>query len=470
MLRRVHQTIVQRKMIRRGMHVVAAVSGGADSMAMLYALWFLRDKLGFQLSAAHLHHGLRARSADRDVSHVTATCARLGISCVVEYEAVGQARKRTGVSIEMAAREARHAFFRKTLRSLNADTMALAHHRNDQAETVLMRLLTGGGLEGLAGMDYVSVPAEGVPVIRPMLDVSRHEIEGFLERHRISWREDPSNQTSDFLRNRIRNRIMPFLAKQGFAGVMPSLNRLADIMREESALATKQTKAALSHCLADKHGNKLKTARIAALSVAEQRRLLRLWLAGREMGERGLDYATIERLRRLIHHHHGAVALSGEWRVENNGRHVELRRETPVAAKKTLGNIPLSVPGITSLPEYGLIITITAETGYQRNKQLIGRYPAEAFMTRTNKIPALLIRGRKAGDRMAPVGMSGSVLLKELFVNQKIPAAARDNIPVLECDGEIVWVAGYRIARRWAVPSPKARSWKIRIDAESRSD
>jgi len=450
MLRRVQQTIIERNLIRPGMHVVAAVSGGADSIAMLYALWFLRGRMKFHLSAAHLHHGLRGRDADRDALHVALVCSRLGIPCKVDHEAVALTRRRSGVSLEMAAREARQAFFLRMLETNHAHVIAVAHHRDDQVETVLMRLMGGSGIDGLSGMEYRATPASGLTVIRPMLDVSRIMIETFLKRHRIAWRNDRTNRDAVHVRNRIRHRVIPFLEKQGFSGINQSLVRLAEIMREESHFLHKQTVSKYRACRID-GGRKLNRDRLMKCSVAEQRRVIRHWLIEAGAGAREMDFALIQRIRHLLSvKQHGPVLLDRSLQVVIEGRVLMIRTTGRNVAKAVIAPTKLKVPGETRL-ELGRFVV---------------KYPAEAHIRRDKDTPAMILRSRRPGDRIQPVGMDGTVTLKSLFIDHKVPARDRENVPVLEIGGSVVWVAGYRVAKQWSVPSPKSPSWRIRVEKQ----
>jgi len=464
MLRRVQQTILDRNIISKGAHVVAAVSGGADSTALLYALWFLRDRLSFRLSAAHLHHGLRGKDADRDAEFVEQLCARLRIPLRLECVVPGTLERR-GESIEMAARKARHDFFQRTLLEFQADVVALAHHRDDQAETVLMRILSGSGIDGLGGIDYVSEPKPGLKVIRPMLDVSRKQIEQFLRTHRRLWREDQSNQSREFMRNRIRNMILPRMEKEGFPGVAQSLVKIADIMREETVVLAKQTRQLAKRCIKPGHPNVLRADRVARLPVAEQRRVLRFWLADCFAGERSLDFQRVEKIRGMLSDRGVLVfALNPSSVVRKMGKTLLIERTAQKKNETEMAPVKLRVPGVTMLEDEGLIVTVKSSTGFKKLVQRIGHFPSVAYIKRdSEKSPELILRSRRPGDRLKPTGMSGSISLKDLLINQKIPAGLRATVPVLVCGSEIVWVAGYRVAQSWSVTNSRSPSWRVRI-------
>jgi len=288
MLRRIEQTIRERKLIRSGMRVIAAVSGGADSVAMLHALVELKDALGITLFVFHLDHGLRGRASNADALFVERLCKQLKVRGVVTKRLLIREKARPGNSIEMTARSARLEEMRSALSKLKADVVAVAHHADDQAETVLMRLLSGSGLEGLAGMDYESEPLPGLHVVRPMLDVSRKDIRSYLRRKKASWREDASNRSVRFRRNRIRHEMLPYLRKQGFAGVDSVLVRLSEIMRAENELIEQRTGALVTR-VKIRSTDRLSLERLGRCHVADQRRILRAWIAGAGLPMRDVD-------------------------------------------------------------------------------------------------------------------------------------------------------------------------------------
>jgi len=466
MLRRVQQTINERGLIRPGMNIVVGVSGGADSTALLYALWFLQDRLKFHLSAAHLNHGLRGREADRDARAVELMCMRLNVPLTVKKESVLETRKQSGISFEMAAREARQDFFRDVLKKYKANAVAVAHTRNDQVETVFMRILQGTGIDGLGGIQYTNEPVPGLPVIRPMLDVSRSMLEEFLNRHQLGWREDQSNRDQQYLRNKIRHVILPNFEAQGITGVSQALIRLSEIMREESSLIDRQTQVMLKKCRAGKTDGSLSVEKVGKLSVAEQRRVLRAWMVSCGVSERGVDFAVIERMRRLLDQAEGhPLQLHEMCRVIRKGGRLICETKSLESISLAIEPTRIAVPGKTIIGHSGLVVSVSSCRGFIRMKQRIGKYPATLFLKREpDCIPELVLRSRREGDSISPTGMSGRVSVKELMINAKVPATERSTVPVLVAGDVVVWIAGYRVAASHAVVGPRAPAWKLVIE------
>jgi tRNA(Ile)-lysidine synthase len=453
-------TIHRHHLFRPDMHVVLAVSGGLDSMALLHLLHVLRVDTGVNLSALHVHHGLRARDADKDAELVNETCSRLGLPCYLKRIDV-EKRRTAGVSLEMAARQARLEAFRDVCRDIQADVVATAHHRDDQVETILMRLLTGCGLDGLAAMDYRSEPLPGLHIVRPLLDLTRSELEAYARDKNIHWREDRSNRDTAITRNRIRRVILPFLARQGFAGAGDALFRLAGLARDENQLLEDLTGEWLEAC---RSGKRLRRARLLDLPVAAQRRVLRRWMAGHGLADRKLDFARLESMRLAISGAgNGKMAISRDILLVWRHGWVSLERDIEVVAKPKLHVHKLNVPGFIELKELGLRVEVTRAIGFKRLVTPPGKYPAVSYLRREAQPPELHIRSRKAGDRIHPAGMKGSMSLKEMFINLKIPVHRRPAIPLVTAGDQVICVPGYRVARGWEVPDAKSPSWRIEV-------
>ena len=235
MLEKTQHSVRKHGLIRRGQHVLVAVSGGADSVAMLLALDELKRLLGIRLTVAHLNHHIRGNEAKKDAEFVRKLAAGLKIPFVGGDADVPRLAKSRGLSIEMAAREARYEFLADAARKKGADVIATAHTADDQAETVLLKLCRGAGSRGLSGIPRETT-INGVRVVRPLLDVTRVEIESFLRRKKQAWREDRTNRDTAYLRNRVRHELLPMLESKLNPGIREALLRTADILREEDDL------------------------------------------------------------------------------------------------------------------------------------------------------------------------------------------------------------------------------------------
>ena len=511
MLQRIHSRITRDGLLSAGQRVLLAVSGGADSIAMLHAARRLAPRLGVRLCVCHLNHGLRGAAAAQDSAFVEAVCRRMKIPFAGGRADVRRLAARSGLSVEMAAREARYRFFARAAKRLGADVVATAHTADDEAETVLLKLARGAGPRGLAGIPARAV-VNGATVVRPMLDVTRAEIVRFLEANRIAWREDASNLDLTFLRNRVRHEILPLIEKTLNPSIRDALRRTASILREEDDWLESMAAAILRDCSVDPgqaqtdalghaaHGAAfcgaaapsprsapgaarlqcsggstgretrrdaptLDISRLGRQPLAARRRVLRRWLLEASVPGESVDFGAIERIGGLMQQGRTGrmLELAGGWQVRRGYGRLTVRRSD--AAPRHGGRTPLNVPGVTLLPSWGLRVLTRFAPGIAKPAGVsVGQWPARASIRcsaiRRNRI---YVRARRTGDRMRPFGLSGSKKVQDIFVDAKVPVDQRAGVPLLECGGEIIWIPGYRIARGWEVKDPAARILQITI-------
>ena len=450
---RVEAGIGERKLIRRGDLVLVAVSGGGDSIALLHVLHGLSTRGGFRLGVVHVHHGLRGREADADAEWVKMTSWRLGLACVVHGVDVRARAKELGESVEMAARRARHEVFAMESERQGAASVALAHHRGDQAETVLLRMARGAGVEGLSGMAPRQV-FQGWVAIRPLLNERSCELRGFLAAHGLGWREDSSNAEREATRNRVRHELLPWLERNLNPAVEATLVRMAEVFREEGGLLEQRTKRLLAGV---RSGMRVKAGALLRLPVADQRRVIQGWLfeSGVPPGVVGAGGGGAT--AGLAGGGGGASFDLGEgFRVEVAGGELSVEK---VAEMKTFSPVELEGEGRWRIEELGWEVEVESGVGFQRSGGKVGQVPAEVYLSaRAVKGKTMRVRSVQAGDRIYPTGMTGSVKLQDLFVNEGIPREERGRIPVLEVGGKVAWVCGYRVDRRFAVEGPDAGS------------
>ena len=387
-------------MVQPGDTVICAVSGGADSMALLWAMELLKDKLQIQLAAAHFNHNLRGAESDRDAAFVKAFCDSRKIPLFMGEGKVEAGEK----GLEAAARNARYAFL-QTL----PGKIATAHTADDNAETMLMHLVRGTGLKGLGGISPVREN-----IIRPMLAVTRQEVLAFLEVQNISYVTDSSNETDEFLRNRIRHHVMPLLRREN-PSIGENLSAAALRLRQdEEALDT------LAEVTTD-------IAALRKLPPAVQTRALAKLLV--MFGVKEPEGEHIELLRRVVDSENPSAYGEFPGKVTVGRRYEKLVK---LEKKPPLGTYPLNCPGVTDIPELGL--------------KVVCRQPAdssEGMLLRLYGTPVL--RSRKEGDSITLPG--GTKTLKKLLIDKKIPAADRDRIPVIADERGIAVVMGLGIDR-----------------------
>ena len=387
--------IRRQEMVRPGDQVVCAVSGGADSMALLWAMYLLKEKLEISLAAAHFNHNLRGAESDRDEAFVRDFCKTHGIPCYVGRGAVVSGPK----GLEAAARTARYDF----LLGLPG-IIATAHTADDNAETLLLHLLRGTGLKGLGG-----ITPKTDRLIRPMLTVTRQEVLAFLAEQNIPYILDSSNETDDFLRNRIRHHVMPLLRQEN-----PSL---AENLTA-TALGLRQDEAVLEALAEPSTDVETLLQMPPALQSRALAKLLLAW------GVPEPESRHIDLLYKILTSENPSAGgdFPGNIRIARQyGKLVKLE------AKEALPPVVLKNPGTTQLPQWGVCVTCSPVQG-----------PAEGWRVHTEG--ALTLRSRKEGDTIALPG--GRKSLKKLFIDRKIPASCRSCIPVIADSLGIVGVAG----------------------------
>lgn len=397
LVEKIRDAIAQGNLIPEGTSVVTGVSGGADSVALLHIL----HRLGYPLTAAHLNHSIRGADAEADEAFVKQLCVRTGIRCLTAKTDVPALAEEKGISIEMAAREARHDFFRSATSALCPlpSVLCLAHHADDQIETFFLRAARGTGPGGLGGM-RLTQELNGLTLIRPMLGIRRAEIIQWLKKENIEWREDSTNTDESIPRNIVRHQILSVLEKLN-PRAAENILRTMEILRDEE----EQT------------------------PNAGRRREVRDWLI-----EHGVkpDFDSIERVIGFAAETEGSKSLDLEGlRIVNEYGTLK------VGQASSLSGQPGRPPQIKFEEGTGI---------------LRGPWCASVSLAKVAG-RNVTVRPARPGDRMEPYGMEGSKKLQDIFTDQKIPKAQRKNWPVVECGGEIIWLPSYRIARGWELSS-----------------
>ena len=405
----------------RGKHVLVALSGGADSVALLHLLDRNRTAYDLHLTAAHLHHGIRGCDADDDAALCRNLCAGLGIRLIEGRVDVPQLARERGQGLEEAARDARYAFLRQARTDCGADVIALAHHLDDQAETVLMHLLRGAGPEGICGMRRMQGE-----LYRPLLEVRKSALMQFLEDAGIPWREDATNAAADNPRNALRLNVLPEIEKS-YPSAAEAITRYARIARIESDCIGRQTDSFMeAHAHRGPWGWRIDDANA---EEAVLRRCIRR-ICGSDLPAQRLDAAIS--LRQLPR---GRAELGGGWTAERTNGALYL---LPASAQSP-AEVPLKLFGDTVLP------------GVCRVRVEAGDFPIEADNPQVEVVDAEALRGavlrtRRSGDRIRPMGASGSRLLSDRLIDRRIDRPLRDWIPLIAIDSRVLWIGGLGLA------------------------
>ena len=452
---RVLDTIRRHGMLRGGERVLVAVSGGPDSVALLDVLSAVRASLGLTLSVAHVHHGLRPE-ADGDAGSVGRLCECLGVSCRLERVAVKQGPPWDGLEAE--SRRARHAALHRVARAVGATRIATGHTADDQAETVLMRLLQGAGPRGLGGI----APVRGL-LISPLIETRRAEIVEYLRGRGLAWVEDPSNRDTRFLRNRIRHDLLPFMAELTGASVVESLCRGAAAARGLVADLEARARADLERLATrEAAGFTLDVGALEERPIELAAEMLRQ--AAAALGEtRPLRGPAQRAIRALLAGapRRRAVRL-GALVAERSGRRL---RVGPVALP-ALSTRVWRLPGGLDLPETGQRLTASIVT--RGADYAVPREPGTVAFDADALPPSVTVRARRRGDIFSPFGAPASGpaavrRLKSFLIDAGIPRWQRPRTPLVEADGEIIWVAGARRGRHAPVTAATTRILELML-------
>lgn len=469
LLRRMHDTIVRHRMLTAGETIVVGASGGADSTALVHLLAALASEFRLVLHVAHFNHHLRPEAAE-DAVFVAEMSRKLGLPF---SEGGGETRTcaaQERISLEDAARRLRYEFLIGVARDVGADAVATAHTQDDQVETVVMHLLRGSGLRGLTGIPPVRTH-EGVRVIRPLIAAPRAEIEAYLRARGIPWREDPTNRDLAIPRNLIRTVFLPTF--EGYnPDVRHALARLADLLRDEADALEELAAPRIAEVLADAPGAVHITLDLfARLPVALQRRALRDAVLRVRGNMRGLEFVHIEGARRVIlESQTGAVyELPGGLLLRRLSAVAEVvtGELSRSALEETRAEYRLEIPGSVVAAEFG--VQVVASDVAVSAPEVQGRAahpgPAEIVLDRARIGSTLIVRGPRAGDRFAPLGMGGRTKKVADYLSESgVPRHRRRFAPVLATpDGEILWVIGMRAAERTRVTPGTTRAVRVEV-------
>jgi len=451
----VRRTIRSYGLLPPGSRVAVALSGGADSVALLFALRELAGAERFQVAgAAHMNHQLRGADADADAQFCRDLAEDLGMPIEIERIDVGQLAREMGASIEHAAHVARYAFFERAAARLGATAVAVAHTKDDQAETFLLRLLRGAGPRGLSGMH----PRAGL-VVRPFLETPRADVRHFLRERQIAFREDSSNADLGIPRNRIRHELLPLLDSRFAPGIADVLGREAAIAREDADYLDEAALAAVARLVSTAAGRvELDADALMVEPPAIARRVIRLAQQMAAGPETFVGFDAGEAVRRfVVSKGTGQLDLPGH-RVNRHGKLLVLTksrgREKPAQAADFM--YQLEVPGRVMVPEAACAIsaeTTSVPTGRIAGEvwRLAGRSD-EAVIEAGRLAAPLSVRNRRSGDAFRPLGLQGRKKLQDFFVDAKIDRGEREITPVIvDSAGRIVWVAGHALAEEFRV-------------------
>ncbi len=482
MHRKVLDTIRRHKLLAEGDRVLVAVSGGPDSVALLAVLIKLRKRLGIELALGHLNHGLRGTEADEDQRFVRGLARRHKLRFRCRKADISARRRAQGGSLEEVARSARYAFLRRAARELGAHVLAIGHTADDNAETLLMNLLRGAGLRGLAGIP-ISRPEGELRLVRPLLEVTRAEVLEFLDKNGLSFRTDASNADTSLTRNRIRAELLPQLAEQYNPSVASLLAGTAEQLRDVADLIGAQVERATERFVQPaEDGFALPLRALRQMPRAVRTELVRSLIAdrfGRTLGAE--QVRTLERFLLDPERPHPSLGrgLACEVvfdrmvirRTRSQRRHKPLEITVPGVTVHSTLNVEATAslsprPADWKLPDGPKMSLVELWRRVESGEalELTQDFDAE----RLGREP-LILRPRRPGDVMQPIGFGGVKKVQNIFVDEKLPAAIREKVPLLCRGNDVIWIPGYRIADAYKVTDHTERLLAVRLMLRPRS-
>lgn len=445
MIDKVRQTILKNKLLDKGDHIVAGVSGGPDSVCLLSILNDLKDEFKIKISVVHMNHMLRGEASDGDQSYVEQLCESMGIDCFVYRRDIGKMSRELKISSEEAGRKARYEAFYEVRGILGAQKIAVAQNLNDQAETVLFRLIRGTGPDGLSGMDYIR---DGV-IIRPLLDITRSEIENYCREKNLNPRIDHTNLEPVYTRNKIRLELIPYIQENFNGNILESLGRMAGIMRED-----RDCFYSAANDIMDRYAVREADSIGIPKEIFEKQHIaVKKRIMLKAFSEIGLDkdicFVHLDKALEII----GKNSTSSSIDFPS-GFLMRIGYDDIFFSKKIIERKEDFCYEIVLNKEIDICQLNRRIFGYIIPREKIGNIPDSLYTKYFdyNKINGRInVRNRRKGDVFSPLGMKGTKKLKDFFIDEKIPRELRDNIPLVCCGSEVLWIIGYRISEKYKI-------------------
>ncbi len=462
--KKIMDIILANRLIEYGEGVVAGISGGPDSVCLIHVLSSLRPELGMKLYAVHINHMLRGEEADADEEYTARLCSELGIPLHVMRTDVAAAAAKMGISVEEAGREIRYREFGSYAGTVGASKIAVAHNRNDQAETVMLNIIRGTGTRGLCGMEYIRGN-----IIRPLLSTDRDEIERYCREAGLSPRTDSTNLTGEYTRNKVRLGLFPYINENFGANIVNSLCRLAENAAADRCFMERCAAEAYERVLREKGDGQVSMdiGRLRELDTAILMRVLRLAVIHASGNAKGVGGVHYQALTELVMK--GATGMKAELPrgIRASVSYGILKvscGESAAGKERHPGEFSreVSIPGTTEVPEAGAELSASVHPALSIDKyKSLGYNPYVQYFDYDLLKKGIHIRNRRAGDIFRPFGSGGTKKLKEFFIDSKIPREARGRIPLICRGNEIVWVIGYKISDKFKVTENTKKVLKI---------
>lgn len=467
----------RRELLAPGARWVIGASGGPDSTLLLHAMHELSQQrqLDWELHPAHLHHGLRGSAADADAEFVEALARRLGLAFHLEHADIPAEVAAGGGSTEEVARQHRYEFLERVALKTGSDCVAVGHHADDDAETILHRICRGTGMRGLAGMreSRAIQPGSRVRLVRPLLHERRATIEALCQERRLEFRTDATNQATEFARGRIRNVLLPMLREHLNPNVTEALLRLGEQARWlETYLQDAAARTFESLVISDQpDGIVLNTNALLSKRRIIQAEVVRRAVSLLPGGEQDLSFTHVDAVLRLAANPGSGkkLHLPGSVMVRKVYDRLEFHPQTPTETPAELAPVFVTCPGTTPLPQLDAKLTAELCQVDPAKIEELRRtaHPYEQWLDYDRLRLPLVVRGRREGDRFRPLGAPGTKSLSDFFIDEKVEPALRARTGVLCDQAGVVWVMPLRIDERAKLRSNSRRALRLVLTPRS---
>ncbi|MDQ2085115.1 tRNA lysidine(34) synthetase TilS [Herbivorax sp. ANBcel31] len=460
MIGKVLKDIKDKCLIKKGDTVIVGLSGGPDSVCLLHVLKGMEESMNIKILAVHVNHMLRGKDSFEDEKYAKRLCEKLNINLKTERIDLKDTAKKKKLSIEEAGRKERYRIFEKVAKEFNAEKIAVAHNKNDQAETVLMNIIRGTGLSGLKGMEF-----KRGKIIRPLLDIERFEIEEYCNVHSLDPRIDRTNLETVYTRNKVRLDLIPYINSLFDIDVTSKLVKMSEIIKFEDNFIEYSTEKLYNKSLVERKDGEtvLNTKVFNTYHKGAKGRILRKAIIEATGCIKAIESIHIEDIIKL--------ALDG--RV---GAQIHLPRE--IRVKKSYETLRVyQFKGFQQINFYNIKLNIPGDTFIKEEKSIVRASVIDAVNLdeyKKNKMNAAIqyfdydrieeginIRKREDGDRIKPFNSNGTKKIKKYFIDKKIPIDIRNEIPLVAKDKEIVWIIGYTINDKYKVTESTKKVLKL---------
>lgn len=449
--------IKEKNIVKSGDKILVGLSGGPDSVCMLNLLCSIRDEEKIEVAAAHINHMLRGEEADKDEEYSKRLCESLGVRFFSKKIDINKYALETGKSSELAGREARYDFFDEIINKINFNKIATAHNANDQAETILMRIMRGTGLEGLGG---IPVEREG-KYIRPILFMKREEVEQYCKENNLNPHIDATNLERIYSRNKVRLDILPYMKNNFNPNIVETINRMALLLQDDNEFIEGEVNKAYKDNCFERENSIVISKNLFNIHSAIVTRVIRKALFAINKSNYDMEMKNIEDIIELSNlGTNKRVDLPKDIYAENVYGDIIIRKKEYI--KNKLSNeLTLNKKDILHneviFDEYIINFDLVNNKDIkQENDELIKKFDYD-------KINNVTIRYRKDGDRITPLGMKGSKKLKDIFIDMKIPKEKRDEIPLIQFNDEISWIVGIKMSDKFKITKETKHILKVSV-------